>query len=147
VQEIVAEGPRSNANGTLLSGVHVLVVDDEADTRATLDAVLQQYGARPTLAATASDAMEMVRQSPPDVLLSDIAMPGEDGYTLIRRIRASVDAARLPAAALTAYGDHDSRAHAVEAGFQEYLTKPIDPVSLAQTLARLLDRGRDLHTT
>ena len=137
----------STANRSLLSGLRVLVVDDEAETRATLRVLLEQFGARPTVVATAGEAFTMVRQSPPDVLLSDIAMPGEDGYTLIRRIRTSMDADHLPAAALSARVDNEAKAHAADAGFQEYLTKPIDPTRLAQALARLVHRGPDSSET
>jgi CheY-like chemotaxis protein len=126
---------------SLLSGVRVLVVDDEADTRATLRALLEQFGAQPTVVGTAGEAFMAVCQSPPDVLLSDIAMPGEDGYALLRRIRAKIDTAHLPAAALTALVDNETKAHAADAGFEAYLTKPIDPSSLAQALARLVHRG------
>jgi PAS domain S-box-containing protein len=125
----------------LLSGVNVLVVEDESDTRATLQAILEQYGARPTVVATAKEALSVVRRSPPDVLLSDIVMPGEDGYALIRHIRATVDATRLPAAALSGHLDKNAEANAVDAGFQAFLTKPIEPTSLAQALARLIHRG------
>jgi len=137
-------GPRSSAiDRTLLSGLRVLVVDDEADTRATLEAVLEQFGASPTVVATATEAFAVVRRNLPDVLLSDIAMPEEDGYALMRRIRTNIDAARLPAAALTAHIDTETKAQAMDAGFQEYLTKPIDPTSLARALAQLVKRGTD----
>jgi PAS domain S-box-containing protein len=142
-REVVSsDSQRSSApDRSLLSGVRVLVVDDEAETRATLGALLEQFGARPIVVATAGEAFSVVRQSPPDVLLSDIAMPGEDGYTLIRRIRMSMDAAHLPAAALSAHVDNETKAHAADAGFQEYLAKPIDPTLLAQALARLVGGG------
>jgi len=134
--------PASSAvDPSLLAGVRVLVVDDEADTRATLRAVLEQFGAEPTVVATAGEAFQVVCQTPPDVLLSDIAMPGEDGYALLRRIRAKIDTAYLPAAALSALVDNETKAHAADAGFQAYLTKPIDPSSLAQALARLVHCG------
>jgi PAS domain S-box-containing protein len=137
------DSPKSPAiDQPVLSGVRVLVVDDEADTRVTLRALLEQFGARPTVVATAGEAFSVVCQSPPDVLLSDIAMPGEDGYTLLRRIRTNIDAAHLPAAALSAHADVETKAHAVDAGFQEYLTKPIDPTLLAEALARLVHGKR-----
>jgi CheY-like chemotaxis protein len=128
----------------LLAGVRVLVVEDEADTRATLRALLEQFGARPTVVATAREALTAMQQGHPDVLLSDIALPGDDGCALIRRIRTSVDAVRLPAAALSARVDDHTKADAVDAGFQEYLTKPIDPTVLAQALARLVNRATDV---
>ena len=126
---------------SLLAGVRVLVVDDEADARATLQTILEQYGAEPTVVGSGRDAFEEVARVHPDVLLSDIAMPDEDGYALIRRIRASVSSSQLPAAALSAYADGDSEAHALDAGFQAYLAKPVEPRVLAETVATLAHRG------
>jgi len=125
---------------SLLSGVRVLVVDDEADARITLGTILEQFGAEPTVVASAQDALDSIAQTLPDVLLSDVAMPNENGYALMRRIRTTVDAGRLPAAALSAYVDGDSREQALDAGFQTYLSKPIEPTLLATTLASLLHR-------
>ena len=125
----------------LLSGVRVLVVDDEADARVTLGAILEQFGAQPTIVASAREALDAMAHTLPDVLLSDVAMPNEDGYALIRRIRTTVDADQLPAAALSAYVDGDSKEQALDAGFQTYLSKPIDPTLLATTLASLVHRG------
>src|SRR4051812_26467312 len=126
---------------SLLSGVRVLVVDDEADARTTLATILQQFGAEATIVGSARDAFDAVSRDRPDVVLSDIAMPGEDGYSLIRRIRATVDATGLPAAALSGYADGDSKALALDAGFQAYLAKPVDPSLLATTLATLVHRS------
>jgi len=120
---------------SLLLGVRILVVDDQADDRVTLGAILEQFGAEPTIVASAADALDAIAQTLPDVLLSDVAMPNENGYALIRRIRTTVGADRLPAAALSAYVDGDSRAQALDAGFQTYLSKPIEPTLLATTLA------------
>jgi hypothetical protein len=125
---------------SLLSGVRVLVVDDEADARITLGAILERFGAAPTVVASARDALDAMAQTLPDFLLSDVAMPNENGYALIRRIRTTVDAVRLPAAALSAYADGDSEAQALDAGFQTYLSKPIEPTLLASTIATLLHR-------
>jgi PAS domain S-box-containing protein len=141
--DIAAPAPSQSptVDRMLLSGVNVLVIEDESDTRATLQAILEQYGAHPTVVATAEEALSVVRRSSPDVLLSDIVMPGEDGYALIRHIRATIDATRLPAAALSGHLDDNAEANAVDAGFQAFLTKPIEPASLAQALARLIHRG------
>ena len=128
-------------DGSLLSGVRVLVVDDEADARVTLGAILEQFGAQPTVVASAQDAIDSIAQIVPDVLLSDVAMPNENGCALIRRIRTTVDANRLPAAALSAYVNADSRAEALNAGFQTYLSKPIEPKLLATTIASLVHRA------
>src|SRR5207237_8067403 len=125
---------------SLLSGVRVLVVDDEADARITLGAILEQFGAESTLVASAQDALDSIARRLPDVLLSDVAMPNENGYALIRRIRMTVDADRLPAAALSAYVDGDSKEEALDAGFQTYLSKPIEPTLLATTIASLVHR-------
>lgn len=136
-----ATSPRSLVlDRSLLSGVRVLVVDDEADTRATLRAILEQCGAEPTVVGSASDALDTIARDLPDVLLSDVAMPNENGYALLRRIRATVDADRLPAAAFSAFVDADSRALALDAGFQAYLCKPIEPALLASTVAALVQR-------
>jgi PAS domain S-box-containing protein len=130
-------------NPSLLAGVRVLVVDDEADARVTLAAMLEQCGAHPTVVASAREAFDEIDRLPPDVLLSDVAMAEEDGISLIRRVRSTVAAARLPAAALSAYADPDSKATALDAGFQVYLAKPIEPPVLAHTLAALINRNED----
>jgi PAS domain S-box-containing protein len=134
--------PRSlNADESLLSGVRVLVVDDEADTRMTLGAILEQFGAEATVVASAREALDEIARGLPDVLLSDVAMPNENGYALIRRIRSTIGADTLPAAAVSAYVDGESRAQALDAGFQTYLSKPVEPALLATTVATLVHRG------
>jgi CheY-like chemotaxis protein len=140
--KLTASAPRALAlDRSLLSGVRVLVVDDEADARVTLGAILEQFGAEPTVVASARDALDAIATTLPDVLLSDVAMPNENGYALIRRIRLTMNAERLPAAALSAYVDGDSRAQALDAGFQTYLSKPIEATLLATTIAALVHRG------
>jgi CheY-like chemotaxis protein len=129
------------ADRSLLSGVRVLVVDDEADTRMTMGTILEQFGAEATVVGSAREALDEIGRSLPDVLLSDVAMPNENGYALIRRIRTTIDADHLPAAAVSAYVDSDSRAQALDAGFQTYLSKPIEPTILATTVATLVHRG------
>ena len=130
--------PASSIDRALLSGVRVLVVEDEPDARASLSAVLEQFGAQPTAVASARAAYDAVIRRCPDVLLSDIAMPEEDGYALIRRIRDSIAATHLPAVAISAYADGNNRVQALEAGFQAYLAKPVEPTTLAATLATLV---------
>ena len=124
----------------LLSGVRVLVVDDETDTRMTLAAILEQFGAEATAVGSAREALDEIGRRRPHVLLSDVAMPNENGYALIRRIRTTINADSLPAAAVSAYVDGDSRAQALDAGFQTYLSKPIEPALLATTVATLIHR-------
>ncbi len=123
----------------LLTGLHVLVVDDEFDTRELLAEVLSQQGARVTLAASAREAAEAVAARP-DVLISDIGMPGGDGYELIRRLRAADD--RTPAVAVTAYARGEDARKALAAGFQRHAAKPIEPGALVAIVADLCGRRR-----
>jgi CheY-like chemotaxis protein len=126
-----------------LDGVRILVVDDEADARASIELTLKQYGALVIAVPTAEDAMSALAREPIDVLLSDLAMPGEDGFSLIQRVRAraSERTAHLPAAALSAYGRTEDRAAATRAGFDLHLPKPIEPRALAAAIEGLLEHG------
>jgi CheY-like chemotaxis protein len=122
-----------------LTGVAVLVVDDDADTRAALGAALEERGAAVTLAESAAEALAAIDAATPDVLLCDVAMPGENGFELIRTLRAR-DPARggsIPAAALTAYASEEDERLALEAGFHRHLAKPVDPLDLAAAVAEL----------
>ena len=126
-----------------LDGVRVLVVDDHDDARELIRAVLQQCGADVAVAASADDALETLEGRRVDVLLSDLAMPGTDGFDLIRRVRArerETGGAPLPAVALTAYAGTVDRARALAAGFQAHASKPIAPDELA-TLVQSLTRS------
>ncbi|MCA1826789.1 MAG: response regulator [Myxococcales bacterium] len=119
----------------LLRGIEVLVVDDESDARELITAVLTNSGAEVRSASSVDEAIAMLRERRPDVLLSDIGLPSEDGYALIRRVR-EIDTA-LPAAALTAFASIDDHRRALEAGFQAHVTKPIEPGDLALLVASL----------
>jgi CheY-like chemotaxis protein len=124
----------------------VLVVDDEADARELMKAVLAQCGAEVTVAATARAALEALEKAPFDVLVSDLAMPENDGYDLIRNVRA-LDAGRggrIPALALSAYARLGDRAAAMTAGYQQFATKPIEPAELAAGVATLAGRAEAL---
>ena len=123
----------------ILAGLKVLVVDDEPDNREFLVAAIEQLGATATAAASAASAIELLQQSPPDILVSDIGMPVEDGYSLIRKVRSSElgTAKRLPAVALTAYASEQDRDRAIAAGYDEHLAKPINSALFAAVLARL----------
>jgi PAS domain S-box-containing protein len=125
-----------------LSGLRVLVVDDEADTRILLRAMLEQCGSEVMTAASAAEALELFEQSRPDVLLSDIGMPGEDGYALIGRVRKleAESGGRVPAIALTAYARAEDRLRALKSGFQVHLPKPIEPIELVTVVASLAGR-------
>ena len=123
----------------VLDGLRVLVVDDDPDTRELAATVLRGHGCRVTAVDSAAAALQAVQQEPPDVVLADIAMPSEDGYTLIRKIRALPPerGGAVTAAAFTAHAGADDRVRALAAGFQLHLAKPVDPVSLASAVARL----------
>jgi len=128
---------------TLLAGVDVLVVDDEADARELVTAVLIRCGAEVRSVSTVEDAIARVRERRPDVLISDIGLPGEDGYTLIRRVH-EIDSG-IRAAALTAYAAPDDQRRALEAGFQAHISKPVEPVDLALLVASLSGRSVDVR--
>ncbi|HEY9402985.1 MAG TPA: PAS domain S-box protein [Pyrinomonadaceae bacterium] len=137
----------AHGNGELqcppeLAGLRVLVVDDEADTRELLAAVLTSCGARVTLAASAADAFRHVEQARPDVLVTDIGMPEEDGYSLLARIRGlpRERGGEIPAAALTAYARPEDRVRALRSGFQMHVSKPVEPAELITVVAALAGR-------
>jgi CheY-like chemotaxis protein len=126
-----------------LKGVVVLVVDNEADARETVALVLQTYGARVIEADCGARAMEILQSDRPDVLVSDIGMPREDGLDLIRKLRALPSALRsIPAIALTGYGSTEDRDRILAAGFQLYLRKPVSSEELGRAVQDLL-RTRD----
>ena len=126
-----------------LAGMGVLVVDDEEDSRDMLEVMLARCGVKVRLAANAAEAYAAVQAEVPDLLLSDIGMPGEDGYSLIGRIRALPAAAggRLPAVALTAYARVEDRAKALHAGFDNHVTKPVEPLELLAVVATFARRN------
>jgi PAS domain S-box-containing protein len=127
-----------------LDGLHVLVVEDDADARELLTQILGRFGARVSSAASAADGFAAFQQERPDVLLSDIEMPDEDGYMFIRRIRAlAAEAGRdVPAAAITAYASPGDRLRVLGAGFNMHLAKPVQPAELALVVASLAGRVR-----
>lgn len=129
-------------NSRILDGLQLLVVDDEADARELLVTLLEQCGAQVTAVSSANEALKALERLKPDVLVSDIGMPLEDGYTLIRKVRAiePEEFATLPALALTAYASNEDRIRALEAGFQKHLSKPIEPAELVQGIAQLAGR-------
>jgi CheY-like chemotaxis protein len=124
-----------------LTGLHILVVDDESETRDLLGYVLEQCGCQLVLAANAREALDALRDAKFDVLVSDIGMPEVDGYALIRSIRAlpATQGGLIPAVALTAYARSEDRTMALRAGFDVHLTKPIDPAELLVVIATLVE--------
>lgn len=123
-----------------LVGLSILVVDDDDDSRFYISTVLEADGATVTAVVSASVAMEMLLKLQPDVLICDIAMPGEDGYTLIRKVRSLKpdQGGRIPAVALTAYADSEDRVRALEAGFQTHIGKPVEPEKLVEIIINLV---------
>jgi CheY-like chemotaxis protein len=119
--------------------VSVLVVDDDADAREVVSVALQQCGADVVTATSANEAFDALKRHSPHVLLVDIAMPGEDGYSLIEKVRAlpSESRARVPAAALTAHARPEDKERALQAGFDLHLTKPLDVRMVCRAVADL----------
>ncbi|HEY9676340.1 MAG TPA: PAS domain S-box protein [Waterburya sp.] len=129
----------SDDNSPDLKGIRVVVVDDEVDMREFLAFMLKDYGAQVTVVASAKEALEVLPQVMPDILLSDIGMPEVDGYMLMRQIRAMPPAqgGQIPAIALTAYAGEVDQTQALAAGFHKHVAKPIEPEKLAALVASL----------
>lgn len=127
-----------------LTDLRVLVVDDELDARELLTLALTHSGAEVKVAATVSAALEIINQWKPDVLVSDIGMPSEDGYELIRRVRAlgPESGGTIPAVALTGYASEEDAARARVAGFELHMAKPVSPSELVANVANLVMKAR-----
>ena len=125
-----------------LQGLRVLAVDDEADTRDMIRAVLEHCKMEVITVGSAAEALEVVSKSHPDVLLSDVGMPGEDGYELIAKVRAlpAERGGQIPAAALTAYVRGEDRVKVLNSGFQLHVSKPLEPNELVAVVANLAGR-------
>jgi len=126
-----------------LDGVRVLVVDDDSDTRQMLKAVLSECQAHVIIAASAAEAIEEIERRKPDVLVSDLGMPEQDGYELIKKVRGMESAdhtARIPALALTAYAKAEDRVRALASGYQVHLSKPVEPAEFVLVVANLAGR-------
>jgi PAS domain S-box-containing protein len=123
-----------------LDGLQVLLVDDNADTRELIAFILEQSGAEVTSVSSVSEALEALVRLRPNILVSDIGMPDEDGYSLIRQVRShkALDGQKIPAVALTAFASDEERRLALEAGFQVHLSKPIEPDKLVTVVANLV---------
>ena len=147
LMQAVASDDRAIANSLVathtapLADMHVLLVDDDADTRDFCAFVLEHSGANVTAVASALEALQMMQQSKPDILLSDIGMPQMDGYMLIRQLRVlETEGKKIPAIALTAYARESDRQQALQAGFQQHIAKPVEPEELVEAIANLLKR-------
>ncbi|MBF2006888.1 MAG: PAS domain S-box protein [Chlorogloeopsis fritschii C42_A2020_084] len=145
-QESIVNSPSFSLTPSLtpcLSGVRVLVVDDEADTRDFITTVLQESQAEVQAVSSVREALAAIECYKPDVLVSDIGMPEEDGYSLIRHLRSQPPekGGKIPAAALTAYARAEDRRQAIQAGFQLHMPKPVDPSELVTVVASLVERN------
>jgi CheY-like chemotaxis protein len=139
-------GSAANGEKDRLNGVNVLLVDDEPDAREVVARLLKDFGASVTSAGSGAEALALSERERPDILISDIGMPGMDGYELLRRMRASADpkAGRIPAVALTAFARSEDRTRALLAGFLVHVSKPVQPSELVATVASITGRtGRD----
>jgi len=123
--------------------MRVLVVDAHDDSREVLALMLNIYGAEVVTAMSAPEACELVRQAPVDILVSDLGLPGQDGYALIRQVREmerESGRARMPAIALTGHGSSDAHDGALAAGYHAHIIKPIAPDRLAAVIAEVVAR-------
>jgi PAS domain S-box-containing protein len=129
-----------------LSGLKILVVDDEPDARELMERVLDECKAEVLLASSAAEALSMIEDEPPHILVSDIGMPEMDGYQLLRQVRilGRKTGVRIPAVALTAFAGSEDKTRALRAGFLVHVAKPVEPSELVATLASLAGRAGDL---
>jgi CheY-like chemotaxis protein len=128
-----------------LEGIRVLIVDDEPDARDLLEALFTQCKAIVATAASAAAGLELLGSFRPDVLISDIGMPEEDGYAFIAKVRARPPDAggRVPAVALTAYARGEDRARVLLSGFQSHAAKPVEPVEILALVSSLTAMRKD----
>jgi len=143
VQSTQSEGVLSFEGLPSLQGLKVLVVDDEADTRELIGEVLKECGSEVITTRSVEEALAALEQHKPDILISDLGMPDEDGYSLIEKIRAlpSERGGDIPAAALTAYARAEDRMRVLRSGFQFHLPKPVDSAELVTVVASLAGRA------
>lgn len=133
-----------NQSDSPLAGLRVLVVDDDEDSRFYISTVLEGDGANVTAVASAAAAISVLPQFQPNILICDIAMPEEDGYSLIRKIRVlkPEEGGDVPAVALTAYAESEERERALAAGFQTHVAKPVDPGVLVEVVADVFTKSK-----
>ncbi|MGH8001891.1 MAG: response regulator [Brasilonema sp.] len=132
--------PEDDKNIENLNDLQILLVDDDADTLILITAILEDYGVQVRTATSVSEALEVIKHFELDFLIIDIAIPEEDGYSLICKVRALEDTQKrkIPAIALTALDTEEARQLAFKCGFQNYLTKPLDSSELVTEIAKLL---------
>ena len=139
---VVKPPSRTSGEDAVLAGLRIVIADDQDDSRDLIEFLLTQQGAVVTATASAAEAFAAVTNRPPDVLLSDIEMPDETGYSLIKRIRAlgPAEGGTVPAVAMTAHGSREDRDRAMAAGFQRHLPKPFQPADLFALIGELAGR-------
>lgn len=132
----------NSMSGGELQGLRVLLIEDDDDTRDVVSRLLEAAGAQVLPAGSAGEGMAIFRVQHPDLLLVDIAMPGEDGLSFMRKVRAldPGEGARTPAAALTARAVLEDRLESLRAGFQAHMAKPVPPLELIEVMATLAGR-------
>lgn len=133
------QSPGNNTFETSGSKPRALIVDDAPDVLDMLAMLLQQSGYEVATASAAPDALSAAQSGAFNIIVSDIGMPGMNGYELVKALRALPDYQVVPIIALTGFAMHEDREHALASGFDAYLTKPIDPVSLIELMERLRD--------
>ncbi|MEH2281325.1 MAG: ATP-binding protein [Nostoc sp.] len=145
-EQLIKESEVKVDNLTVLDGLQILVVDDNADTRELVAFILEESGAQVTAVSSVGEALEALVRLKPDVLVSDIGMPDEDGYSLIRKVRVqeAEQGEKIPAVALTAFARDEERRLALQAGFQVHVSKPIEPEELVTVVANLTKSGKQV---
>jgi len=146
IEPILTPAPATTVSGSSpdLSDFHVLVVDDEADARNLIQHILTKCNARVTTAATATEGIAAVKQHHPDMILSDIGMPVEDGYDFLAKLRqlSRAEGGDTPAVALTAFARSEDRRRALMAGFQMHLPKPVEAAELLAVVSNVCASSR-----
>jgi PAS domain S-box-containing protein len=137
------ERRRSPSGVIRLDGIHVLLVEDDDDSRKLLGTMLKRYGAQVTSTKSAAEALEVFENEVPDVIISDIGMPDQDGYELIRKLRAMPveKGGKIPAIALTGYASRKDRERALNSGYHQHMAKPIEQADMISAIAALVGRG------
>ena len=142
-KQVVGQSEIAFDSAPRLEGLNLLVVEDEPDARELISTIFRVHKAEVRGVASPEEAMNLLGEWTPDVLVSDIEMPGEDGYSLIRKVRASEAnrGTRMPAVALTAHARVDDRMRALSAGYDAHVAKPVEPAELVMVIASLARRS------
>ncbi|MGV0106059.1 ATP-binding protein [Nostoc sp. DSM 114160] len=145
-EQLIKESKENVENLLILNGLQILVVDDNADTRELIAFILEKSGGQVTAVSSVGEALEALERLKPDVLVSDIGMPNEDGYSLIRKVRAqeTEQGEKILAVALTAFAREEEHRLALEAGFQVHVSKPIEPEELVKVVANLIKNSKQV---